>query len=319
MTTHNSFPILIVEDDPSSRTLLEKTLTAAGYEVVSVKNGLEAMEIFERKFFPIVITDWVMPEMDGLELCRAIRNREYKWNVFIIILTGRDSKDEVVTGLKAGADDYLTKPFHPAELMARLSIVERYLGLEKELRDANEQIGIMAITDPLTGAYNRGYLTERLPKEIHRAKRYGHDLALIMCDIDYFKKINDSYGHRIGDRVLKEFVDSLKGDIRDSIDWMVRYGGEEFLVVLPETDLKGACLVGERLRRVVSERIFNVGSNKIHITASFGVSAFSPDRHCEKVSAASMIEEADTCLYQAKKDGRNRVRGVSNEKNTCSG
>ena len=165
----DNFPILIAEDDPVSRSLLEKILIKAGNKVVSVDNGQKALALLNEKFFPIILTDWMMPEMDGLELCRAIRKNTYPGYVFIVLLTAKDSKDDIIRGLGAGADDYLTKPFSHAELVARLNTGKRLLRLEKSLKDANEEIRILSITDPLTGSYNRGYLTKRLPQEIKRA------------------------------------------------------------------------------------------------------------------------------------------------------
>jgi len=311
--------LLIVEDDPSSRNLLKKLLVSAGYEVVSAENGREAQEILEKDCFRIVITDWMMPEMDGVELCRTIRSRNFERYIFIIILTAKDTKDDIVAGLEAGADDYLIKPFHSAELITRLSIIERYLEIERSLKEANEKIKILSITDPLTGIYNRGYMDERLPQEMARAKRYGHTLSLIMSDIDHFKKINDIFGHQVGDKVLREFVDCMESGIRNGIDWITRYGGEEFLIILPETDVELACRVAERLRRLVAEKITYIEGKEIRITASFGVSGFNPSQHNDIVSYESLIGQADKRLYQAKKEGRNRVKGGFHEEDISSG
>ncbi len=303
------FPILIVEDNPVSRKHLEMSLTKAGEKVISAKNGREALENFEKDFFPIVITDWIMPEKNGLELCRAIRNHTLQGYVFIVLLTANDSKRDIIAGLEAGADDYLTKPFNNAELMARLNTGKRILRLERSLKKANEEIRKLSITDPLTGIYNRVYLTDRLPQEIKRARRYGHPLSLIMCDIDHFKRINDSYGHHAGDITLKAFVGYLKQSIRGNVDWVARYGGEEFLIVLPETGLECACRAAERIRHSVSEMAVNIEGKEISITASFGLSSFNPSEYNEKISPESMIEEADKFMYQAKRKGRNGVEG----------
>lgn len=302
------FPILIVEDDPVSRRLLEKTLVKAGHEFVSVENGRKALEEFKEQFFPIVLTDWMMPEMNGLELCRAIRERTNTGYVFTVLLTAKDSKDDIVAGLEAGADDYLTKPVNQAELIARIKTGIRILELERSLKRANEEIRILSITDPLTGCYNRGYMTERLPQEIKRAKRYRHSLSLVLCDIDHFKKINDTYGHQVGDRILKEFVQWINESIRDGVDWLARYGGEEFLIVVPETDTKGACCMVERLRRMLSQKAIGIQGERIRITASFGVTGLDPDTPDEKILPEALITQADECLYQAKQEGRNRVR-----------
>jgi diguanylate cyclase (GGDEF)-like protein len=305
----DNFPILIAEDDPVSRKLLEKILIKAGNKVVSVENGQKALELFDDKFFPIVLTDWMMPEMDGLELCRAIRKNTYPGYVFIILLTAKDSKDDIIRGLGAGADDYLTKPFSHAELIARLNTGKRVLELERSLKDANEEIRILSITDPLTGTYNRGYMTERLPQEIKRARRYSRALSIILCDIDHFKKVNDTYGHLVGDRVLKDFARCIRHSIRQDVDWTARYGGEEFLIVLPETDVNGGSVMAERLKSELSQRVTETQGKKISITASFGVTGFGPDTPDEMISPEAMISKADKYLYQAKREGRNRAMG----------
>ncbi len=316
----DAFPILIAEDNVVSRKILEKGLIKAGFDVVSVENGKEAFKILKNDFFPIVITDWNMPEMTGPELCRAIRGENFPGYVFIILVTANDTNDDIIAGLEAGADDYLIKPINQAELVARLKAGKRVLKLERSLKEANEKITILSITDSLTGIYNRSYLNERLPQEIARSFRYGHPLSILMCDIDRFKRINDTYGHLMGDKILKDFVDCLNGSIRQGIDWMARYGGEEFLIILPETHAHGGYLGAERLRKVVSENIFTIDGEDIQITASFGVSGFDPTEREDKMSTESLIAESDKYLYQAKEEGRNRVKGAQmSKKNEASG
>lgn len=305
---NSNLPILIAEDNPVSRKLLEKTLTKAGYEVVSAKDGREALDLFAQRFFPIVLTDWMMPEMTGPELCRALRAQSGNGYIFMILLTAKDSKDDIVEGLEAGADDYLTKPFNRAELMARLKTGTRILELERSLKNATEEIRILSIRDTLTGCYNRGFLTEHLPKETKRARRYGHDLSVVLCDIDHFKKVNDTCGHQAGDAVLKAFAKILMDSVRNGVDWVSRYGGEEFLVVLPETPLQGAVLVAERVRTSVAEATVETPEGGINITASFGVTGFSADTPDSEAFPDAMVKMADDMLYQAKNEGRNTVR-----------
>ncbi|RZB36411.1 MAG: hypothetical protein SRB2_02236 [Desulfobacteraceae bacterium Eth-SRB2] len=306
--SNGHFPILVAEDDPVARKILEKTLIKEGHEVVSVENGRKAFDLFKQRFFPIILTDWMMPEMDGIELCRAVRNHQASGYVFIIILTSKDSKDDIVTGLNSGADDYVNKPFNPPELKARIKTCMRILELERSLKEANENIRILSITDPLTKSYNRGYITECLPKEINRAIRYERALSLMLCDIDHFKKVNDTYGHQAGDQVLIEVVHSIKDSIRQDLDWTARYGGEEFLIVLPETGPQGACILAERLRNSISKYKFIFQEKAIHITCSFGISGFDSVTSDENISSESLINTADKYLYQCKLEGRNRVK-----------
>lgn len=306
--SNGHFPILVAEDDPVARKILEKTLIKEGHEVVSVENGRKAFELFKERFFPIILTDWMMPEMDGIELCRAVRNHQASGYVFVIILTSKDSKNDIVTGLNSGADDYVNKPFNPPELKARIKTCMRILELERSLKEANENIRILSITDPLTKSYNRGYITECLPKEINRAIRYERPLSLVLCDIDHFKKVNDTYGHQAGDQVLIEFVHSIKNSIRQDLDWIARYGGEEFLIVLPETGPQGACILAERIRNRISKHKFIFQEKAIHVTCSFGISGFDSATSDENISSESLINTADKYLYQCKLEGRNRVK-----------
>ncbi len=305
----SKFPILIVEDHPVSRKLLEKSLLKRGYQVTSVENGIQALEQLNAHFFPIVLSDWMMPEMDGPQLCRAIRKGAFPGYVFIILLTAKDSKEDIITGLRAGADDYLTKPINNAELIARLNTGFRILELEQSLKSANEEIRILSITDSLTGCYNRAYLNEKLLQEINRTKRYRHSLSIIMCDIDHFKKINDTHGHLAGDQILERFAMGLIKSVRQDLDWVARYGGEEFIMILPETDCQSALQVAERVRITIEQTRMDLSGKEVHITVSFGVTGFDVDTPEERLSYQKIIEQADIYLYQAKEKGRNQVVG----------
>ena len=303
---NDDFPILVVEDNIVSRKLLEKSLITQGYEVVVAENGKQALGILERQFFPIVITDWMMPEMNGLELCEAIRALDFPGYVYIVILTSMDSQTDIINGLQAGADDYLIKPVNQPELAARLNTGKRILGLERSLRLANEEIRILSVTDSLTKVFNRGYINENLPDEIKRACRYRRPLSIVLCDIDYFKKVNDTYGHHAGDKVLINFAQQLKGLTRERIDWPARYGGEEFLLVLPETPVVNAAAASERLRKTIEQGAITTDRGEVRITASFGVVGFGSPPH-QELSAEIFISHADNFLYQAKDAGRNRI------------
>jgi two-component system, cell cycle response regulator len=304
---NTDFPILIADDDAVTRKLLERTLTKKGYQVSVEDDGRKAFEHFQKKFFPLVVSDWMMPGMDGLEICKAIRNVETEGYVFIILLTSRDNRQDIVRGLEAGADDYLTKPFNPAELVARINTGVRILELERSLKKANDEIRTLSITDQLTGCYNRLYMAERMEPEIKRAKRYRHWLSVIMCDIDHFKRVNDTYGHQAGDVVLKGFAAIINKSIRDEVDWAVRYGGEEFVIILPETDLDGARVVAERLRLSVADTAYNADGETFHITSSFGVTGLNEKTPWEKLTIDAIIQHADSLLYAAKDAGRNQV------------
>ncbi len=301
------YPILIVEDDEVTRATLAKTLRKAGYKVDTVSNGKEALTRFKKDFFPIILIDWVLPGLNGLEVCKAIRNDKSRGYVYIIFLTGKDSKDNVIEGLEAGADEYLRKPVDYSELIARLNTALRFLDLEGSLKRANEEVRIISITDSLTGCYNRTYMVDRLDREIKRVKRYKRPFSLILSDIDHFKKINDTYGHQVGDKALKAFADSMLKDIRGDVDWVARYGGEEFLVALPETDIQGAECLAERLRIDAEKSVVKVKNKQIKITASYGVTTIDKESSGQKYSIDDVINLADKYLYQAKREGRNRV------------
>ena len=305
----DNFPILVVDDDVVSRTVVQKHLSKAGFEVHTAANGSEALKLFDEKFFPIILTDWMMPEIDGPELCRLIREKKTDGYVFILLITARDSKTDIVSGLESGADDYLTKPIHPAEMVARIQTGIRILELERSLKQATEEIRLLSITDPLTGCFNRGYLSDRLPQELSRAKRYAHSLSVVLADIDFFKKVNDTYGHQIGDEVLKAFAECIDQQVRKKIDWVVRYGGEEFLIILPETRSLGAYSMAERLRAAVADRKIQVGDISLQITASFGgiCANFENKNTSADMTMDKLVGLADEKLYESKAKGRNQV------------
>ena len=316
MTVPNkSFSILIADDDIITQKMIQKMFTRKGYPVVSVNDGLEAWELLKNRYFPIVITDWHMPKMNGIELCKKIRETNFPGYVFTILLTSRDSKADIIEGLEAGADDYLTKPLDYHELTARLKAAERILSLERSLHESNdslkkalEEIKVLSITDSLTGAFNRRYMLEYMEVELKRSKRYDHSFAFIMCDLDHFKSINDTYGHATGDKVLIDFVKSLKEVIRDDLDLVFRYGGEEFAVVLPVTSISEAKILAERLRFHIEQRKIKIKEKTIKITASFGVYGYEPGMSND-LTIKFIINAADKFMYRAKTNGRNRIEG----------
>ena len=305
-----NFPILIADDDLLQRTVLEKTLKDLGHDVTAASDGRQAIEIFKSGYYPIIITDWIMPNMSGLELCRTIRENYQDQFTYIILLSTLDSKDDVRKGMEAGIDEYLIKPVKATELSLRLSTADRVLQLEQTLRRSLEQALQLATTDSLTHLYNRGFLDERLPMEVKRAFRYDRPLSIIFSDIDHFKSINDTYGHRTGDEVLQNFARRIKGHVREEVDWLARYGGEEFVVILPETDIDGAMIVANRLKHAVASTPITVDAGAIRITASFGAASFSPNGKPDPGQMAiALLGKADSCLYAAKRGGRNRCEG----------
>ncbi|RII30498.1 MAG: diguanylate cyclase response regulator [Geobacter sp.] len=305
-----SFPILIVDDDHLLRRILETSLKAAGYEVVAAENGKDALELFKNQYFPIVMTDWIMPEMDGLELCRAIRNEVTDRYTFIILLTSLDSKNDVIAGLESGADEYLVKPVNQTELKARLKTARRILDLENNLQKSLEEIRSLSLVDPVTGTYNRRFMDDRINQEIKRAYRYEHSLALILISINNFAQISETCGYYSGDLVLKGCADCLVEAVRKDVDWLVRYGDEEFLVVLPETDAAGAMIVAKRLRIRIATMAIKIYANEIRVTASFGVASFTASRQKLGVTAQLLLDKADQCLHQAREDGTDSIKGI---------
>lgn len=299
--------ILIAEDDPLSLGLLEMYLEQEGYQYTSVPNGREALELFKQESFPIVITDWLMPEMDGTDLCHAIRSHTSDSYTFLILLTSQNSPDAIVEGLESGADDYIVKPINPAELRARLKGARRILDLEEALKKSLAEIRELSIRDPLTGAFNRGYMDHQLKHEVQRAYRYQHPLSIMVCDLDHFKNINDTHGHQAGDAVLKSCVANITASIRQNIDWVARYGGEEFVIVLPETDAVGCGVVAERIRERVALNPVAKDDASIKITASFGTATLVPAESAAYTHPPDLLQRADVCMYLAKQAGRNRV------------
>jgi diguanylate cyclase (GGDEF)-like protein len=303
-------PILIVDDDNLLRRILETSLKAAGYEVVAAENGKEALELFKKNYYPIVMTDWIMPEMDGLELCRAIRLEQNERYTFIILLTSLDSKNDIIVGLEAGADEYIVKPVNQAELQTRLKTARRILELETNLQNSLEQLRNLSLVDPVTGIYNRQFMDDRITQEIKRAYRYEHSLALILIGINSFRQISETYGYYSGDLVLKECADCLNEAVRKGIDLLVRYGEEEFLVILPETDAAGAMIVAKRLRIRIATTVIKMYEHEIKVTASFGVASFTASQQKTGITAQILLDKADRCLHQAKADETDTIKGV---------
>jgi diguanylate cyclase (GGDEF)-like protein len=299
--------VLIVDDDEIMVERLQDLVTAAGFEVQTASNGEEALAALAERFAPIVILDRRMPGMDGLTLCRKIRATQYPGYVYIMLVTAHDSEDEILAGLDAGADDYLSKRVSGTHVIARLATARRILQLEHSLKQVIEERRRMAMTDALTGAHNRRYFMNHMRRELKRTRRFGGEVALLVFDIDHFKHINDRYGHAAGDAVLVEFVRRVQASLPREYDWCARLGGEEFAVVLPQTDLAGGALVAEKIRRAVAAAPIPTSEGPIEITVSVGVSGLVCFAERDAVTADHLLSRADDCLYHSKNGGRDRV------------
>jgi two-component system, cell cycle response regulator len=297
--------ILIADDDRMSRRLLAKTLQREGYEVIAVDNGRSALHELSLPDAPrLALLDWMMPELDGPGICLEIRKQRERPHVHIILLTSRESKDDVVAGLEAGADDYLTKPWNPAELTARLRVGQRILQLEDRLVEARETMRFKATHDPLTSLFNRGIIADLLARELTRTRRENSCTVVMLGDLDHFKAVYDGYGHVVGDEVLREVARRLLASIR-SYDFVGRYGGEEFLIVLNNCDSRQALVRSEQVRIGIAGRPVQTSRGPLSITMSLGVLS---SRDWDLQLVEDILVETDLALYQAKAEGRNCVR-----------
>ncbi len=294
--------VLIADDDPVSRRLLQVTLSNSGYETVLASDGAEALRILEAPDSPkLVVLDWIMPHLDGVEVCRAIRKRKLEPYLYVILLTVKGDQKEIVEGLEAGADDYVTKPFDLLELKARLRAGSRILELQEQLVASREQLRFEATHDTQTGLLNHATILETLRLEVMRSQREATPLGVIMVDLDHFKSVNDRHGHIAGDAVLREVAARLQTSIRP-YDSVGRYGGEEFVVVAPGCSLEKATALAERLRQSIAGEPIECPSGPIPVTASLGVSSASDASGPDQILGAT-----DQALYKAKIQGRNRV------------
>jgi two-component system cell cycle response regulator len=292
--------ILIADDDPVSLHLLKSFLDKWDYDVTVVTDGTQALRVLESDVTPrLVVLDWMMPGLEGVQICQHIRERVDKPYVYILLLTARSQKKDLLQGLEFGADDYLTKPFDSQELQARLHIGERILNLEDELR-------FRATHDTLTGISSRGVALEAMSREYERQVREKSLFGIILADLDHFKNINDTYGHACGDAVLKEAARRMIGCARP-YDTVSRYGGEEFLMVIASADESVALAVAERARVAIESKPFVTDSGEVHVTASFGVAASTG---AKPIDPKVLLQLADEGLYRAKLKGRNRSEGA---------
>lgn len=291
--------VLVADDDPVSRAILESHFRKWKLNVISVGDGLAAWNELQKPAAPsLIVLDWMMPEFSGIELCRKIRECKTQHYPYILLLTARDAKQDLVEALEAGADDYLTKPFYTGELQSRLKVGSRILQLQNDLLQKEEELRHEALHDKLTGLWNRGAVLDFMNREIVRATRTGSSLGVLMLDIDHFKTINDTYGHQAGDEALQQVAERFGKTVR-SYDWVGRYGGEEFLVVLCNSDADIVITCAERLRQAIACEPVRIGGMNLPVTVSIGAAL--------STSTENPLQTADAALYRAKAKGRNRV------------
>ena len=298
--------ILIAEDEAVSLRMLQKTLERAGYEVTAVSDGRKAVEELCRPEGPrLALLDWVMPQLDGPAVCRTVRRKRSQRHVYLVLLTSKNSKEDIVEGLESGADDYLIKPFDPGEPKARLHTGIRVLELEDNLLEARENMRYKATHDSLTSLLNRGTILELLAGELNRKQRDKHSISIVLGDLDHFKLVNDTYGHIVGDEVLREVARRMLGSVR-SYDFVGRYGGEEFLVVLNNCcAVETAADRAEEIRKAIGDSPIRTTQGSVPITLSLGVSVSRP---CDTLPLEEILCEVDGALYAAKSAGRNCCR-----------
>ncbi len=295
--------IIVADDSRVYRRLVEEALAAEQYEIHCASNGTEAVNLFLKHYPAVVITDWEMPDLTGIELCAKIRQQQKSYT-YVILLTSNTDKDQIVHGLRAGADDYLTKPFHAGELLARVGVGYRVAALYREIEEKNRMLEELALTDSLTGLPNRRATEDWATRQLSGAARHGFAVWIVIADLDRFKRINDSYGHEAGDQVLKKFAAIVRTNTRSS-NLCGRLGGEEFVIVLSQTDRSGACIAIERLRQNLEHEKFDFAGSAVSVTASFGISGFQ-GKGAPQFS--ELLRQADDALYVAKRNGRNRVQ-----------
>jgi diguanylate cyclase (GGDEF)-like protein len=308
--------ILLVDDDPTSRLIAQVALRRLGHQCQTVTDGAQAWEAFHSDRPDVVISDWMMPGLNGLELCRQVRADTGGYTYFIMV-TSQRALDQVIEGMTAGADDYLIKPLNPDDLQGRLIAAARVTVLHRQLSDQrgelerlNQELTDIARRDPLTGLGNRRALQEDLELLEARVARYGHRYCMALLDIDHFKAYNDTYGHQAGDSVLQAVAGELKAQARAG-DALYRYGGEEFLCIFPEQSLATGTIAAQRMRGgLESQGIPHVGNDGGVLTLSAGLAVMDPSKGR---SVAEVLKEADEALYRAKELGRNRIEYVASQ------
>lgn len=293
--------ILVAEDDRDAAVLMQLVLKKAGHQVRLVGSGRAVLDACAEESPDLLLLDVAMPELDGYEVARRLKERAETRDVPLVFVTGSSETRSKVAGLTVGANDYITKPFHRDELLARVAVALRIKQQTDDLKAANAQLAALSLLDSLTNLYNRRHLDQRLEEEVARANRYGGPLTCLMLDIDRFKSVNDRYGHQEGDAVLRMVANVLRQATRIS-DVVGRYGGEEFTILAPETDLAAGAVLAERIRSSVAAQEVLLDGEKVRVTISIGLA-----QHVRRDTGADLIAAADGALYAAKAAGRDRV------------
>lgn len=303
--------VLLVDDDEIMLDHLGRAIFAAGYQVLTAPDSVTALATMQKEFAPIVISDVNLPDMDGLSLCRTIRRQSYPGYTYLMLYSAKDGEADILAGLEAGADDYISKRTARAQLISRLRTAQRILSLEHSLKTLLESREQEARTDHLTGAYNRRFLFDQLGRELAAAHRSLGELSVLVLDFDHFSEVNDRYGHAAGDSALKEVFKRIHGSLRRNGDWCARMGGDEFSVVLPQTSLAGAIFMAEKLRSAIEESPIRTGTGIVRMTVSIGASSLGAIANRKSTTAAKLLDLADQSLYKSKSAGRNRVTALS--------
>lgn len=306
--------ILLVEDSEAQGEATKRFLQKNSYEVIWAKDGISAIREAKTKSFDVILLDLILPDISGNEISRILKFSEDTKGIPIIMVTARDSLEDRIASIDAGVDDYLAKPYNEVELISRIYAAARnklirdeLIKQKKQVEDLLVKVGILAITDPLTGLFNRRHLEAELEKEFSKHKRHKHPVTCVMIDVDRFKRINDIYGHKTGDIVLREIARILQQSLR-KVDIAARWGGEEFVVIMPQTDSKNALISASRILETVSRARFEQNPD-VNVTVSIGIAIVSRTI----ATPEKLIDEADKALYQAKKKGRNRIEIAEEE------
>jgi two-component system, cell cycle response regulator len=299
--------VLLVDGNPTARERLRLMLESAGYAVTTAGNGSEALECLRRRFIPLLITDIVMPEMGGLELCRELRSLSLPSHLYTIVLSLCDDPEQIVEGLAAGADAYISKRATKSQVLATLGVGRRLVGQDQALRRAVLKNSLLADMDDLTGSGNRRYVNRGLERELAWCAQHGEWLSVLMCNLDHFKPINERFGHAVGDEILQAFVARVRGILTREGGWLGHYGGGDFVIVLAATPLGRARLEARHIREAVAEEPLLCSAGALPVTVSIGVTGVGPVQLRQSVRVAELLEQTDHCLYESKAHGRDTI------------